>query len=387
MVYLDNGATTQKPQSVIDATSYYYANDNANVHRGVYALSERATAEYEAVRQSVRHFIHAARNEEIIFTRGTTESINLVTSSFGNAFIKAGDEIILTEMEHHSNIVPWQMLCQRVGAILKVVPVLPNGALDLQAYANLLNEKTAFVALTHVSNVLGTINPIKKMIQMAHDNDTLVLIDGAQAAAHIPIDVQALNCDFYTLSAHKMYGPTGVGVLYGKTPWLEKMPPYQGGGDMISKVTFAETEYNVLPYKFEAGTPNIAGVVGFGVALDYLNQIGFERLIPYEEELMHYAMQAISNVPGVRIYGEAENKIGVVAFTMQQAHPHDIATILDHDGVAIRAGHHCAMPLMDHFQVSAMARVSLGLYNNRDDVDRVIESLQNVIHLFGADHV
>jgi len=382
LVYLDNGATSQKPQQVIDAVSHFYQHDNANVHRGVYTLSERATAEYEGVRQTVRHFINAQHNHEVIFTRGTTEAVNLVANSFGDAFIKEGDEIILTEMEHHSNIVPWQMLCQRVGATLKVVPVADDGSLDMAQYNALLNEKTSFVALTHVSNVLGTINPIKAMIKAAHDNDTLVLIDGAQAAPHLAIDVQDLDCDFYTFSAHKMYGPTGVGVLYGKEEWLDKMPPYQGGGDMISQVTFAETQYNVLPHKFEAGTPNIAGVIGLGAAIDYIQRANFSNLIPYEEALTHYAMQALGAIPGIQIYGTVENKISVVSFTMDQAHPHDIATILDYDGIAIRAGHHCAMPLMDRYQVAAMARVSLGIYNHQDDIDRLVSALQNVIHLF-----
>ena len=383
LVYLDSAATTQKPHCVIDAVSHYYENNNANVHRGVYQLSERATAAYESTRQKVADFIHAKHAHEIIFTRGTTEAINLIAHSFGLLKIKSGDEIVLSVMEHHSNIVPWQMLCERTGATLKVIPLLENGELDFTAYQNALHSKTKLVAMIHVSNVLGTINPVKKMVASAHQKNIPVLLDGAQAIAHMPVDVQDLDCDFYVFSSHKLYGPTGVGVLYGKTRHLEVMPPYQTGGDMIRRVTFEKTEFNELPYKFEAGTPNIAGVIGLGAAIDYVNNIGFDVIQSHENALLKYAMEKLyEKVDGLTIYGVSQHKSGVISFLLSDAHPHDVATILDQSGVAIRAGHHCAMPLMDYLNVSALSRISFGIYNDFTDVDRVVLGLDNVRKIF-----
>lgn len=383
LVYLDSGATTQKPQCVIDALQHYYTYDNANVHRGVYALSERATTAYEAVRQKVCQFIHAAEEKEIIFTSGTTESINLVASTYGQLGVKAGDEILISTMEHHSNIVPWQMLCERTGALLKVTPMEEDGTLNLEAYANQLTEKTKLVAVTHVSNVLGTINPVKHMTALAHEKGIPVLLDGAQAVLHQAVDVQDLDCDFYVFSAHKLYGPTGVGVLYGKKRLLEAMPPYQSGGDMIRRVEFEKTEYNDLPYKFEAGTPNIAGVVGLGAAIDYLQGLTFSAIAAHEKALLDYATDALSALPGLRIVGTAAEKAAVISFVMSQAHPHDIATVLDTEGLAVRAGHHCAMPLMKRLGLPATVRPSFGVYNTYSDVDRLVSALGQVIQLFG----
>ena len=382
LVYLDSGATSQKPQSVIDKITHYYSHDNANIHRGIYALSERATAVYEAARQSVKNFIHAKRNHEIVFTRGTTESINLIASSFGRSQIKAGDEILISAMEHHSNIVPWQIACEQTGALLKIIPVDDSGALDMDQYRALLNARTKIVSIIQVSNVLGTVNPVKEMIALAHEKDIPVFLDGAQAVPHMTVDVQDLDCDFYGFSAHKMYGPTGTGVLYGKSEWLEKLPPYQSGGDMISRVSFDETEYNVLPHKFEAGTPNMAGVVGLGAAIDYIDCIGIENIAMHEKALTQYATEALIQFQGLRIIGTTPNKTSVISFVMEQAHPHDIATVLDNEGIAIRAGHHCAMPLMERFNVPATARVSFGLYNQKQDVDRLIQGLEKVLKLF-----
>jgi cysteine desulfurase/selenocysteine lyase len=382
LVYLDSAATTQKPQAVIDAVVRYYENDNANVHRGVYALSECATAAYENTRQKVAELIGAAHTREIIFTRGTTEAINLVAHSFGSLAIQQGDEIVLSVMEHHSNIVPWQMVCERFGAQLKVVPLLTNGELDLEAYKNTLNEKTKLVAMIHVSNVLGTVNPVKEIVSTAHQKNIPVLFDGAQAIAHMPVNVQEMDCDFYVFSSHKLYGPTGVGVLYAKTKWLEAMPPYQTGGDMIRRVTFEKTEFNMLPYKFEAGTPNIAGVVGLGAAIDYVKQVGFDYIQSHEKKLLDRATQQLSQVVGLTIYGTSNNKSGVIAFTMENAHPHDIATILDQSHVAVRAGHHCAMPLMDYLKVPALSRISFGIYNEIADVDKLMGGLQSVRNIF-----
>ena len=382
LIYLDTGATAQKPQSVIDAVSRYYRQDNANIHRGIYALSERATRNYEAVREKIRVFINAVDSCEIIFTHGATESINLVAASFGKLQIKSGDEILISAMEHHSNIVPWQLLCERVNAGLKVIPVNDDGVLDIDAYQQLLTNRTKLIGLIHISNVLGTVNPVKSMIQLAHQNDTPVLLDGAQAIAHMEIDVQDLDCDFYVFSSHKLYGPTGVGVLYGKLKWLEAMSPYQGGGDMISRVSFEKTDYNVLPYKFEAGTPNISGVIGMGAAIDYVSQIGFKKIKLHEKELMQYAIEQLQLVPGLKIIGNAPDKAAAISFVMAQVHPHDISTILDSEGIAIRAGHHCAMPLMDRFNIPATARVTFGIYNTLHDVGRLIEGLHRVIELF-----
>ncbi len=379
LIYLDSAATTQKPRCVIDAVSQYYENNNANVHRGVYALSERATAAYEGTRQKVANFIHAKHAHEIIFTRGTTEAINLIAHSFK---INAGDEIVLSVMEHHSNIVPWQMVCEKMGAKLTVIPLLENGELDFDAYLNVLNEKTKLVAMIHVSNVLGTINPVKKIVAASHQKNIPVLFDGAQAIAHMPVDVQDLDCDFYVFSSHKLYGPTGVGVLYGKTQWLEAMPPYQTGGDMIRRVTFEKTQFNELPYKFEAGTPNIAGVIGLGAAIDYVNHIGFDYIQSHEKALLKYATEKLFQIDGLKIYGTSENKSGVIAFMLSDAHPHDVATILDQSGIAIRAGHHCAMPLMDYLKVPALSRVSFGVYNDFSNIDKLIVGLENVRKIF-----
>lgn len=384
LVYLDTAATSQKPQAVLDALSNFCVTANANVHRGVYELSERATAMYEASRQSLRHFINAQHNEEIVFTRGTTEAINLVASSFSEIALQPGDEILISTMEHHSNIVPWQMACKKYGAVLKVIPLLSNGTIDFEAFEELLSPKTKLLAVVHVSNVLGTINPVKAMIQLAHAQGIPVLIDGAQAVSHLPVDVQDLDCDFYAFSSHKMYGPTGVGVLYAKRDWLEKMPPYQTGGDMIARVTFAHTDFNVLPHKFEAGTPDMAGVIGLGEAVQYIQHIGYEAIQAHEAALLAYTLEQLRAVPGLQIIGDNTDRSAVVSFVMASAHPHDIATILDQEGIAVRAGHHCAMPLMAFFHLPATARVSLGIYNNTADIDRLSEALHQVNHLFGA---
>jgi cysteine desulfurase/selenocysteine lyase len=382
LVYLDNAATTQKPLPVIEAESEYYFNYNANVHRGVHTLSQRATDAYEAARAKVQRLLNASSPNEIVFVRGTTEAINLVAQSYGRSRLQAGDEIILSQMEHHSNIVPWQMLCQQTGAKLRVIPVDDSGELCMDVYEELLNDRTRLVAVTHVSNALGTINPVKSIIALAHLRGVPVLLDGAQAIAHLPVDVQALNCDFYAFSAHKLYGPTGIGVLYGKTDLLEAMPAYQGGGDMIRSVSFEETTYNTLPYKFEAGTPNIGGVIGLGVAIDYLDSIGWDELIEHEQALLAYATQMTAHVPGLRIIGNAREKIGVVSFVVEGMHPHDIGTILDGDGVAIRTGHHCTMPLMERFGVPATARASFALYNTRKEVEVLVEAIYKAKEVF-----
>lgn len=382
LIYLDNSATTQKPQAVINAMAQYYHNDNANVHRGVYQLCERATAEFEATRDKVKNFINAKKREEIIFTKGTTDAINLVAFCFGEKYLHSGDEILISAMEHHSNIVPWQLLCERKHAKLKIIPVLDDGSLDLTSYKKLLTEKVKLVAVSHISNVLGTINPIKEMARLAHEKHIPILIDGAQGIAHTKLDMQDLDCDFYCFSAHKVYGPTGVGVLYGKQNYLEAMPPYQGGGDMIAKVTFEKTDYNVLPYKFEAGTPAIAEVIGLGAALDFLQQFNFAEITEYEHELMLYATQQLKTIPGLTIIGDNEHKTAAISFVMKAAHAHDVATILDNEGVAIRAGHHCAMPLMSRFNVSATARVSFGIYNTKQEIDLLIAGLKKVNALF-----
>ncbi len=382
LIYLDNAATTQKPTAVLQAMDYYYTQDNANVHRGVYELGERATRAYEAVRTQVKDLINAAHTHEIIFTKGTTDAINLVASSFGALAIQADDEIIISEMEHHSNIVPWQLLCQQKAAHLRVIRVTDSGELDLTHFAELLNKRTKLVAIAHASNVLGTINPVEKMISLAHQHQVPVLLDGAQAVGHMSVDVQALDCDFYVFSAHKIYGPTGVGVLYGKTQYLEQMPPYQGGGDMIREVSFTKTTFNVLPYKFEAGTPNMAGVVGLGAALRYLQQWNLSEIQQHEQDLLQYATDALSQIAGLKMIGTAPHKLSVISFVMAAAHPHDIATVLDLEGVAIRAGHHCAMPLIERFGVPATARASFAIYNNRADVDALLQGLLKVNELF-----
>ena len=383
LVYLDNAATTQKPLAVIDAENQYYRHDNANVHRGIHALSQRATEAFESARVKVQHFINAASSDEIIFVRGTTEAINLVAQTYGRSRLQAGAEIILSAMEHHSNIVPWQILCQQTGARLRIIPINDAGELIMEAYEALLNPHTMLVAVTHVSNTLGTINPVKAIIERAHAHNVPVLLDGAQAIAHLSVDVQALDCDFYAFSGHKLYGPTGIGVLYGKAELLDSMPPYQGGGDMIRSVSFEETTYNTLPYKFEAGTPNIAGAIGLGVAVDYLTDIGLDAIAAHEKVLLTYATQSVADISGLRIIGNAQDKTGILSFVIDGVHPHDIGTILDLQGVAIRTGHHCTMPLMQRFGIAATARASFALYNTRQEADALGSTLLKVMELFG----
>ena len=382
LIYLDSAATSQTPTPVIEAIARYYEKENANVHRGVHRLSQVATNLYEGARQKVAHFINTPLNCQVIFTRGATESINLVAQSFGRQYIRAGDEILITYLEHHSNIVPWQMLCEQQGATLKVVPINDDGDLVMEEFDRLLNEKTKLVSVAHVSNALGTINPVREIIEKAHAIDVPVLLDGAQAIAHMPVDVQELDCDFYAFSAHKMCGPTGVGVLYGRAKYLEAMPPVEGGGDMILSVTFEKTTYNNLPYKFEAGTPNIEGVIGLGVAIDYLNGIGMSEIASYERELLEYGTAVLEEIPDVRFIGTAKEKASVISFTMDSAHPHDIGQILDDSGIAIRAGHHCAQPVMERFGVPATARASLAFYNTKEELDALGRALQEVNKVF-----
>lgn len=382
LAYLDNAATTHKPRSVIDATSHFYATDNSNVHRGLHTLSERATKDYEDAREKIGNFFNASDKKEIIFVRGTTDAINLVAHCYVRPRIKSGDEILISHMEHHSNIVPWQMLCEETGAELKVIPITDDGELDMDAFHQLLGSRTKFVSVVHLSNSLGTINPIKTIIDAAHARDVAVLIDGAQAAARLPVDVQALDCDFYATSGHKLYGPTGIGALYGKEALLQKMIPYQGGGDMIKAVTFEKTLYNDLPYKFEAGTPNIAGGIGLGAALDYLSGHSLEAVDNHEQTLLAYATDSVADIPGLNIVGTAKDKAGVLAFTINGIHAHDIGTILDSEGVAVRAGHHCTMPVMARFGVAATARASFGLYNVIEDVDALVAGLRKAKELF-----
>ena len=382
LVYLDSAATTQKPQCVIDTVSQFYEKNYANVHRGIYDLSERATESYEHVREKVRDFIGAAHAHEIIFTKGTTESINLVAHSFGLSHIKSGDEIILSTMEHHSNIVPWQQIGEQTGAILKIIPLLENGELDLAAYQNLLTRKTKLVSIVHVSNVLGIINPIRKIIALAHAKNIPVLLDGAQAISHFPVHVQELDCDFYVFSAHKLYGPTGVGVLYGKTAILETMSPYQTGGSMIRQVTFEKTTLTVLPHQFEAGTPNVAGVLGLGAAIDYVKKIGFDFIVSHEKKLLIDATEKLSYIEGLKIFGTSDNKSGVISFALDCAHPHDVATILDQSNIAVRAGHHCAMPLMNYLKLPALPRVSFGVYNDLEDITKLTDGVCRVRKIF-----
>lgn len=383
LVYLDNAATCQKPKAVIEAISQLYSHDYANVHRGVHALSERSTAAFEGVRHKVKNFINASSDKEIIFVRGTTEAINLVAQTFGKANVSAGDEILITAMEHHSNIVPWQILCEQTGAVLKVAPINQRGELIYEEFERLLSDKTRLVSVVHMSNALGTINPVKQIVEAAHARNIPVMLDGAQAVPHMPVDVQDLDCDFYAFSGHKLYAPSGIGVLYGKQALLEKMPPYHGGGDMIRKVTFEETEYNVLPYKFEAGTPNIADVIGLGAALDYLSEIGMEKVAAYEHELLVYATEKAKKIPGLKIIGNAEHKGAILSFTLENVHPHDIGTMLDHVGIAVRAGHHCAMPVMDFFQVPATARASFAMYNTKQEIDVLMEAIEELVKVFG----
>jgi cysteine desulfurase/selenocysteine lyase len=382
LVYLDNAASTQKPRSVIDVLVRYYETNNANVHRGVHVLSERATAEYEAARVKVQKFIGAKESREIIFVRGTTEAINLVASSFGRENVQAGDEIVITHMEHHSNIVPWQILCAEKNATLRVAPISDQGELILEEFEKLLTPRTRLISVVHVSNTLGTINPVHEIVAMARRRGIPVLLDGAQAVPHLSVDVQELDCDFYVFSGHKLYGPTGIGVLYGKGKLLEAMPPYQGGGDMISSVTFEKTLYNVLPYKFEAGTPNIAGTIGLGAALDYLDGLGIDAIARYETDLLEYATESLARVDGVRLIGIAKERAGAVSFILDGVHPHDIGTILDQEGIAIRTGHHCTQPLMDRFGVPATARAALGFYNTREEIDALVRGIEKVKEVF-----
>lgn len=382
LVYLDNAATSQKPTQVIDALDKYYQHDNANIHRGVHTLSERATADYEAARGKVRDFLNASSEKEIIFVRGATEGLNLIAQSYGRTNLKSGDEIIISTMEHHSNIVPWQLLCEQTGAVLKVIPINDRGELIIEEFEKLLGPKTKIVSVVHISNALGTINPIQHIIDRAHEHNAIAIIDGAQAVPHTAVDVQALNCDFYVFSGHKLFAPTGTGVLYGKTELLETMPPWQGGGDMIKMVSFEKTLYADLPYKFEAGTPHIAGVIGLGAAIDYVNAIGLDTIGTYEHDLLEYATAKASQVQGLRLIGTAENKTSILSFIMDSVHPHDIGTILDHEGVAIRTGHHCAMPVMTHFDVPATARASFAFYNTFEEVDKLIQALEKAREVF-----
>ena len=378
LVYLDNGATTQKPQAVIDALANYYSTTNSNVHRGAHTLSDQATQMFEDARITMQKFLNAEKSEEIIWTRGTTESINLVAQTWGRSTLKAGDEIIISGMEHHSNIVPWQMLCEQTGAVLKVIPVLDDGSLDYDGYLKLLNDKTKFVAVVHVSNALGTLNPVEDIIREAHKVGAKTLIDGAQAVAHWDIDVQALDCDFYVFSAHKLFGPTGLGVLYGKEALLNAMPPYQGGGEMILHVSFEKTTYNVLPYKFEAGTPNIAGAIGMAAAIDYLNSLDRVALAKHEDALLARANELAAQTDGIRLIGTSKNKASVFSFLIDGTHPHDVGTLLDQQGIAVRTGHHCAMPVMEQFDIPGTVRASFTFYNTLEEVDALFKAIEKV---------
>lgn len=379
LVYFDNAATSQKPQVVIDSLVNYYKGYNANIHRGIHTLAEKATKAYEETRNLAKNFINASSEQEIIFVRGVSEAINLVAASYGKAFIKEGDEIIISGLEHHSNIVPWQIVCEDHKAILKVINVTDSGELDIAHYKSLLSPRTKLVAVNHASNSLGTINPIKQIIDLAHANGAVVLIDGAQAGAHLEIDVQTLNCDFYCLSSHKMYGPTGTGILYGKQTLLELMPPYQGGGEMIKDVTFAKTTYNDLPYKFEAGTPNIADVIAFGQAIEFINGLGKEAMAAHEHELLRYATEKVGALPSVKLVGTATEKVSVLSFTVEGIHPFDIGQMLDARGIAVRTGHHCTQPLMDRFGIEGTVRASFAVYNTKKEIDQLIEGLERVI--------
>ncbi len=379
LIYFDNAATNQKPKRVIEALTNYYQNDNANIHRGIHTLAERATRAYEETRLAMQAFIHAEHIEEIIFTRGVTESINLVASSYGRAFLKEGDEIIISGLEHHSNIVPWQLIAEEKKATIRVINITPSGEIDLDHFKSLLNSKTKIVAVNHASNSLGTINPIKEIIAFAHDFGAVVLIDGAQASAHLPIDVVALDCDFYCISSHKMYGPTGTGILYGKKELLEKMPPYMGGGEMIKNVSFAKTTYNDLPYKFEAGTPNIADVVALKEAIDFINDLGKENIAAHEHELLVYAADRLCEIPSVRLIGTASQKVSVQSFVIEGIHPFDIGQMLDARGIAVRTGHHCTQPLMDHFGLEGTVRASFSVYNTKEEIDALLEGLKRIV--------
>lgn len=385
LVYLDNGATTQKPQAVIDAEARYYSESNANIHRGVHWLSQHSTDLYDRSRERVRSFLNAQQAAEIVFTRGTTEAINLVAASWGRVHLKAGDEILLTGMEHHSNIVPWQLLAEQTGAVIRVIPVTDNGELDMQSFAGLLNERTRFVGVCHVSNALGTVNPVAEIIRQAHQVGATVLVDGAQAVAHQAVDVQVLGCDFYVFSGHKLYGPTGIGALYGRRELLDAMPPWQGGGDMIHTVSFERSTYAEAPQKFEAGTPNIAGAIALDAAISYVQDIGLDNIAAHEAALLAYADKALAEIPGLRFIGRARERAGIVSFVMDGIHPHDLGTILDMEGVAIRAGHHCTMPLMTRFGLPGTARASFALYNTTQDVDALVAALHKARRLFGLE--
>ncbi|HAP34448.1 MAG TPA: cysteine desulfurase CsdA [Bacteroidetes bacterium] len=383
LVYLDNAATTQKPNAVLDIQNIYYREQNSNIHRGVHHLSEVATFEYEKARGKVKNFINAADNKEVIFTKGTTDSINLVAQSFGKTFLNAGDEVIISTMEHHSNIVPWQMICEEQNANLRIIPMNDDGELVIEEFEKLLSPKTKIVSVVYISNSIGTINPIKQIIELAHRNGSTVLIDGAQAVAHIPVDVRALDCDFFAFSGHKIFGPTGIGVLYGKAALLDQMKPYQGGGDMIRSVTFEKTTYNDLPYKFEAGTPNIVGGIGLGAAIDYVNIIGLNAISRYEHELLEYGTEILSHVSGLRLIGTAKSKASILSFVLDNAHPHDIGTILDREGIAIRTGHHCTQPVMKRFGIPATARASISFYNTKEELDALVRGIAKVSEIFG----
>ncbi len=382
LVYLDNAATTQKPQAVIDALIYYYTAQNSNIHRGVHTLSEEATASYEESRATVQRFLNAADPREIIFVRGATEGINLVAQTWGRANIRSGDEIVISAMEHHSNIVPWQILCEQQGANLRVAPVNDAGELLLDEFEKLLGPKTKLVAMSHVSNALGTVNPVRKIVEAARRVNARVLLDGAQAVPHMPVDVRAIDCDFYAFSGHKIYAPTGIGILYGKAELLEAMPPYQGGGDMISSVTFEKTLYNRLPYKFEAGTPHVSGAIGLGAALDYVNSVGLDRIARHEKQVLAHGTKRLLEIPGLRLVGTAKEKEGILSFVLEGIHPHDVGTILDQEGIAIRTGHHCAQPLMERFGVPATARASLALYNTVEEMDALARGIEKVREVF-----
>ncbi len=382
LIYFDSAASGQMPQTIIDRLAYYQTAQHANINRGVYYLSEVATSEFEGARCKLQHFINARESREVIFTSGTTDAINLVMHGYGRKFIKAGDEIILTMLEHHSNIVPWQMLAEEVGAKIRVVPINDAGELLIDEYEKLFNERTKFVSLIHVSNALGTINPVKQMIAFAHQHEIPVLVDGAQAAPHMQVDVQDLDCDFYTFSAHKLCGPTGVGILYGKAALLEAMQPFKGGGDMISSVTFEKTTYNTIPHKFEAGTPPIAAAIGFGAAIDYLSTIGMDTIYSHETDLLNYATERINDLPGVRIIGTASSKTAILSFVIDGVHPHDIGTLLDQDGIAIRTGHHCTQPVMQRFKIPATSRASFAFFNNKTEIDALIASIRTVQKFF-----
>ena len=382
LVYLDNGATSQKPQAVIDEIVRYYTTENANVHRGVHTLSQNATEDYEGARAKLRGLLNAADDHEIIYTSGTTQSINIVAQSYGRRNIGEGDEIIVSNMEHHSNIVPWQMLCEEKGAVLRVVPIDDTGELLMDEYERMLSPRTKLVSITHVSNALGTILPVEQIIELAHAQGVPVMLDGAQAVPHMAVDVRKLDCDFYVFSGHKLFGPTGTGVLYGKAELLDAMPPVQGGGEMIKSVTFEKTIYNDLPYKFEAGTPNIAGAVGLGAAVDYVQSVGFETFAAHEDELLEYGTKALESIGGLRIIGTSPRKAGILSFVIENIHPHDIGTILDSEGIAVRTGHHCAQPVMQRFQIPATARASLAMYNTKEDIDALVRGIDRVIEVF-----